>query len=145
MMSQDEAWSTLVEFVLPSAPGKERLAAEKVGEAVRLLNLPPPRLEKLQTAVAEAALNAMEHGNHFQAELPVTIEVRISDSAIAVRITDQGSGGPIPQPEVPDLEAKLVGQQSPRGWGFFLIRKMVDRMHVSGDQSHHTIELVIDR
>ena len=55
----------------------------------------------------------------------------------------QGGGRPIPQLEVPDLEAKLAGLQSPRGWGLFLIEKMVDEMRVTSDETHHTIELVM--
>ena len=31
--------------------------------------------------------------------------------------------------------------QTPRGWGLFLIRSMVDEMHVSSDEGHHTVEL----
>jgi serine/threonine-protein kinase RsbW len=61
-----------------------------------------------------------------------------------VRIIDRG-GGPPPRPsaEAPDLEAKLEGAQTPRGWGLFLIENMVDEMRVSGNPDHHTIELVI--
>ena len=43
----------------------------------------------------------------------------------------------------PDLEAKLAGEQSPRGWGLFLIKNMVDEMNIQQDESGHTIELVI--
>jgi hypothetical protein len=43
---------------------------------------------------------------------------------------------------VPDLEAKLEGMQTPRGWGLFLIKNMVDDMNVTGDEHHHAIELV---
>jgi serine/threonine-protein kinase RsbW len=44
---------------------------------------------------------------------------------------------------VPDLEAKLEGLQSSRGWGLFLIKNMVDEMHITSDAVHHTIELVM--
>ena len=50
---------------------------------------------------------------------------------------------PIPDAETPDIEAKLEGLQTPRGWGLFLIKNMVDDMAISGDESHHTIELVL--
>ena len=33
--------------------------------------------------------------------------------------------------------------QTPRGWGLFLIKNMVDEMDVTSDEHHHTIELVI--
>jgi serine phosphatase RsbU (regulator of sigma subunit)/anti-sigma regulatory factor (Ser/Thr protein kinase) len=142
---EGQSWRHLAEFSLPSQPGNERLAAERVAAAAAELDLPPQRLERLKTAVAEATMNAMEHGNHYQPELPVSIRVLHSAAlaALAVRITDQGGGQPIPDPETPDLEAKLAGLQSPRGWGLFLIEKMVDEMHVTSDATHHTIELIL--
>jgi anti-sigma regulatory factor (Ser/Thr protein kinase) len=60
-----------------------------------------------------------------------------------VRITDHGGALAIPEPQIPDLEAKLAGLQSPRGWGLFLIENMVDEMHVSSDANHHTVDLVL--
>jgi hypothetical protein len=33
--------------------------------------------------------------------------------------------------------------QTPRGWGLFLIKSMVDEMSITGDDRHHTIELVV--
>jgi hypothetical protein len=46
---------------------------------------------------------------------------------------------------IPNLEAKLAGEQSPRGWGLFLIEKMVDAMRTSTDDQYHTIELEMSR
>ncbi|HEX7974088.1 MAG TPA: ATP-binding protein [Anaerolineales bacterium] len=52
-------------------------------------------------------------------------------------------GQPIPEHTAPDLDAKLEGRQSPRGWGLFLIQNMVDELHVKTDREHHTLELVV--
>jgi serine/threonine-protein kinase RsbW len=134
---------TLAELSVPSEPGNERRAMEEVAAAVGGLGLPGPTLERLKTAVAEATMNAMEHGNHYQAELPVIIEVSASDAELSVKITDEGSGPPAFDPETPDLEAKLEGMQTPRGWGLFLIKSMVDEMSVTGDEHHHTVELIL--
>jgi serine phosphatase RsbU (regulator of sigma subunit)/CHASE1-domain containing sensor protein/anti-sigma regulatory factor (Ser/Thr protein kinase) len=134
----------LTDFSLPSEPGNERWATEEVARAVSGLGLPERTLERLKTAVAEATMNAMEHGNRYNPEIPVKIQVLSSDRALFVRITDQGRN-PVSDPdkEVPDLEAKLEGTQTPRGWGLFLIQNMVDEMRVSGNPDHHTIELVV--
>ena len=142
----NDGWRPLAEWNVPSEPGNERKAAEQVAETVRELkafNIPSRRLEELKTAVAEATMNAMEYGNHYQPDLPVSIQVLASDTALAVRITDHGGGQPIPDPEVPDLDAKLAERQSPRGWGLFLIKNLVDEMHVTSDETHHTVELII--
>jgi serine phosphatase RsbU (regulator of sigma subunit)/anti-sigma regulatory factor (Ser/Thr protein kinase) len=134
---------TLAEFSVASEPGNERLAMARVAEAVRDLGLPARRLERLQTAVAEATMNAMEHGNHYRAELPVQVRVLASPGELAVRIVDQGGGAPIGDPATPDLAAKLAGRQSPRGWGLFLIEQMVDELRVTSGAAHHTVELIV--
>jgi serine phosphatase RsbU (regulator of sigma subunit)/anti-sigma regulatory factor (Ser/Thr protein kinase) len=129
-------------FSLPSVPGNEREAMQRVAAAVEPLHLPATQLDRLKTAVAEATMNAIEHGNHNQPDLPVAIDVMTTEENLIVRITDRGSV-PVPDPVAPDLDAKLAGEQSPRGWGLFLIEKMVDEMHVSGDEQHHTLELIV--
>lgn len=137
-------WRTLAEIEIASQPGNERGAAEQVAAIVAEI-LPPARLERLKTAVAEATMNAMEHGNRYQPDVPVQIRVDESPAAVRVCIVDQGGGQFLGDAEAPDLEAKLSGLQSPRGWGLFLIQAMVDEMHVNSDDRHHALELIMNR
>lgn len=142
-INKSDGWQSLAEFSLPSEAGNERQAMDLVAEVVQGLNLPNWRMERLKTAVAEATMNAMEHGNHYSPDLPVTISVLASDTALAVCISDEGEGLPIPDAQAPDLEAKLAELQTPRGWGLFLIKNLVDDMHVISDETHHTVELIM--
>jgi serine phosphatase RsbU (regulator of sigma subunit) len=103
----DSEMVPVLEFSLPSAEGNEREAMLRVGEAAAASGMGPARLERLKTAVAEATMNAMEHGNSFDADLQVDIAVARSDSSLRVRITDHGGGREIPHAETPDLVAKL--------------------------------------
>ncbi len=137
--------SLLADFTIPSAPDNEREAMAQVAAAVAGLELPAERLERLKTAVAEATMNAMEHGNRYDPDLPVAIRVQTTADELIVSITDHGGGQPIPEADAPDLEAKLAGLQSPRGWGLFLIRSMVDDLRVTDDGMRHTVELVMKR
>ncbi len=134
----------LTDFTLPSEPGNERPAMEKVAEAVEGLPLSEQRLERLKTAVAEATMNAMEHGNRYDPEVPVNIQVWLLKERLLVRVIDRGSG-PLSSltAKGPDLEAKLENAQAPRGWGVFLMERMVDEVRVSGNPDHHTVELVM--
>jgi serine phosphatase RsbU (regulator of sigma subunit)/anti-sigma regulatory factor (Ser/Thr protein kinase) len=142
IQSPDAQWQTLAEFSVASQPGNERQAMDQVLAVVkRELSLTPRSLERLKTAVAEATMNAIEHGNSFRAELPAEIQVLTTGDKLLVRIKDHGGGKPIPAVTDPDLQAKLDGLQSPRGWGLFLIKNMVDEMRVHSDDRHHTIEL----
>ena len=134
----------LAEFSVPSEPGNERLVMETVAEAVGGLDIRGENLERLKTAVAEATMNAMEHGNKYRPEVPVEVRVEVVERDLMVSITDRGSGPPPSRGgDVPDLEAKLEGMQTPRGWGLFLIKSMVDEMSITGDDGHHTVELVV--
>jgi anti-sigma regulatory factor (Ser/Thr protein kinase) len=143
--TSDAAWRTLAAWTVPSEIGNERSVMTGVAEAVRDLELPVQHLERLKTAVGEVTMNAIEHGNGNRPELPVAITVLSSRGAIAVRIADQGLSRPIAEPDLPDLTAKLAGRQGPRGWGLFLIRNLVDEMHISDTQTQHTVELILYR
>ncbi len=129
-------------FKIPSQEGNERNAARQVVEIVSQVDFPDDRLKRLETAVGEATMNAMEHGNEYNPEKMVDIEVVTDGAQLTVRISDQGGGTPIPATTSPDLEAKLAGEQSPRGWGLFLIKNMVDEMNVVPGDGRHTIELI---
>jgi anti-sigma regulatory factor (Ser/Thr protein kinase) len=137
-------------FSLPSEPGNERLALTRVAGTVKDLGLSEARLEKLKTAVAEATMNAIEHGNGNHAEIPVEVEVSQDGDEIIVAISDQGGDGTAGDApagstpaEEPDLLKKLDGAQSPRGWGLFLIRNMVDAMDITTNGQRHTIWLTM--
>jgi serine/threonine-protein kinase RsbW len=88
------SYHQLASFTVPSEPGNERVALALVAEAVAGQGLSAARLEKLKTAVAEAAMNAIEHGNKSRPEIPVDVEVLAADGDIVVTITDQG-GAPV--------------------------------------------------
>jgi anti-sigma regulatory factor (Ser/Thr protein kinase) len=134
----------LASFAVASEPGNERVALARVAEAVAGCGLTGPRLERLKTAVAEATMNAIEHGNRNRPEIPVDVEVTQDGPDIIVAITDRGGEHtPAGTAVTPDLELKLAGEQPPRGWGLFLIRNMVDAMQVSTDGPWHTIQLTM--
>ncbi|HOU41642.1 MAG TPA: SpoIIE family protein phosphatase, partial [Promineifilum sp.] len=139
----EERRKVLARFELPSRPGNERLAMQQVAEVVAPLGLAQGKLDRLKTAVAEATMNGMEHGNRYDEDIPVLIEVARETDDLTISITDRGLKQPIPEAATPDLTAKLAGQQSPRGWGLFLIQNMVDEMHVTADEVHHTVNLVV--
>lgn len=137
-------WETLTEFALPSKPGNERQAIEKVSQALEQVAMGEGTSERLKTAVGEATMNAMEHGNQYQPDKQVRVQVRKSKRALSVLITDEGGGEEIQISELPDLESKLRGEQSPRGWGLFLIKNMVDEMNIINHESSNTIELIME-
>jgi anti-sigma regulatory factor (Ser/Thr protein kinase) len=137
----------LARFAVASEPGNERLALARVAEALVGAGLSDDQLERLKTAVAEATMNGIEHGNANRPELPVEVAVLRSPAEVVVTVTDLGGekrrSHAEEEAEVPDLAAKLAGLQRPRGWGLFLIEHMVDEVDDSTDGDRHTVRLVM--
>jgi anti-sigma regulatory factor (Ser/Thr protein kinase) len=106
--------------------------------------LDPGQRERLNTAVAEATMNAIEHGNHNRPELMVDITASVDADAITIDVTDHGAAAPVGQTH-PDLELKLAGLQTPRGWGLFLIENMVDEIEETAGDGLHTVRLTMRR
>jgi serine phosphatase RsbU (regulator of sigma subunit)/anti-sigma regulatory factor (Ser/Thr protein kinase) len=133
----------LLDIALPGASGNERLAMDRVAEAVAGLGIAPARLEQLRTAVSEAAMNAIEYGSQNDPTIPIEVEAVVEADDLVIRITDRGLGGPLGDAEEPDIEKKLAGEQKPRGWGLFLIKHMVDAMEVTAHGTGQTVTLTL--
>jgi serine phosphatase RsbU (regulator of sigma subunit)/anti-sigma regulatory factor (Ser/Thr protein kinase) len=144
--ADDHGSTLLTEFSVPGEEGNERLVMDRVAAAVEDLGLDPARLERLKTAVSEAAMNAIEYGSQGRPDIAVEVAVETTPKAVVVRITDQALSGPVPSDaEAPDIDAKLAGLQKPRGWGLFLIRAMVDGMDVTTEGTTQTVTLTLIR
>ncbi len=141
-MADTRRWTIIAEFEIPSEPGNERTASERIGEIAAHFDVPALRREQLAFAVGEAVLNAIEHGNASRPEIPVRVTVAASADDLAVRVADQGNTNAAIRLERPDLERKLAGLQSPRGWGLFLIDQLVDELRISETGAGHTVELI---
>ncbi len=133
----------LAAFSVPSDPGNERTAMEIVADAIEGLGFDEATRLRIGTAVSEAAMNAIEHGNEAQVDLPVDVTVKANDFELIVTIADHGGGGFVAPTGVPDLEAKLAGEDRARGWGLYLIENMVDEVRTADTDTGHIIELVM--
>ena len=129
-------------FRLASREGGERDAIRRLRETLSDVELADARRDALSTAVGEAVMNAMEHAHDHDPSLEVEVEVTVTSERISVSITDQGGGDAlVDAADEPDIDAKLRGEQTPRGWGLFLVRSLVDEVHETGDGERHTLTL----
>jgi serine/threonine-protein kinase RsbW len=117
----------VIELAVPSRLGLEQVAVDAAAALAKLMGFSEDRTEDLKTAVEEACINAIEHGNQENANTKVLVELIADDSKLQVDIHDQGKGirGHI---EKPDIDAKMAGKQRSRGWGLFLIQSLMDEV-----------------
>ncbi len=129
-----------VEIKLPGAPGFERVARSAAAAVAEQMGFSPDRVEDLKTAVSEACLNAMEHGNRGDREAQIHVLLRAEFSRLAVMVSDEGyqkMPETLPEPGQPDRT---------RGWGLFFITQLMDEVQLQrlpdgGNQIVMTIHL----
>src|ERR1017187_4024619 len=83
---------TTVEVRVPSRMGFEKVAMSTAASVAKLMGFPDDRIEDLKTALAEACINAIEHGNQLDGNLCVGVILSASDEALEVKVMDTGSG-----------------------------------------------------
>ena len=117
----------VIELWIPSELGYEKMAMQLAGAVAQQMGFAPERAEDLETAVSEACLNAMEHGNQLGAGTQVRVRLSVDADRLSIDVRDEGRGGPPPDhfPE-PDLKRKLAGEETLRHMGIFLIKHLVD-------------------
>jgi serine/threonine-protein kinase RsbW len=114
-----------IELRLPSRLGYEKVAMNTAASVARLMGFGDDRVEDLKTAVAEACINAMEHGNRLDETLTVGVILSMDEDSLEVKVTDTGEG-PKGTTSAPDIDKKMHGEEDARGMGMFLIQALVD-------------------
>ena len=114
-----------IELRLPSRLGYEKVAMNTAASVARLMGFGDDRVDDLKTAVAEACINAIEHGNQLDDSLSIGVVLSIVEDSLEVKVSDNG-GGPQQEATTPDMERKMSGEQEARGMGMFLIQALVD-------------------
>lgn len=136
--------STTVEVRLPSRMGYEKVAMSTAASVAKLMGFREDRIEDLKTAVAEACINAIEHGNRLNEKLSVGVVLSALANSLEVKVIDDGTGMKR-RPTRPDIDRKMHGEEDPRGMGMFLIQALVDEAEwVAGSEGKSSyVRLVI--
>jgi serine/threonine-protein kinase RsbW len=116
-----------VELTLPNELGYERVAMACSAALAKMHGCPDHRIEDLKTVVAEAVINAMQHGNRLRPESRVMVKIEAAEDTIHLSVMDEGDGIREAVAD-PDIE-RLIEESAPAvGFGLFLMRNLVDRI-----------------
>ena len=132
-----------IEVSLANKLGYERVAMACSASFAQILGLPPERIEDLKTMVAEAAINAMLHGNKGRPDARVTVSLNCQDDILNVTVMDEGDG--IKEfPPKPDIEKIIAELESPVGFGLFLISQLADQVEFNQvTDGGHVVKMAI--
>ena len=130
-----------IEVNLPTKLGYERIAMECSAAFAKIMGFVPERVEDIKTVVAEACLNAIEHGNKGRPDARVVVTMRYEDKSIKIAVADEGDGL-IEFPEEPDIEKKLEMLETPRGLGIFIMKRLADELEFNKEAGKgHVVKL----
>ena len=104
-----------IELTLPNTLGYEKIAMGCSATFAKNVGLKQDRIEDLKTAVAEACINAMLHGNKDLPDARVTVIMDFKDGAISVDVIDKGKGIPT-LPKDPDIDKVISGLEPNWRW-----------------------------
>ncbi len=116
-----------IELSLPSELGYEKLVRQMVVWLAQRLEVAAATIANIQTALSEACINAIEHGNQALARLRVGVAMTVTPEYFEAIVSDAGIS-PFCPPEQPpaSMEQKLAGLAPARGMGLMLIHQLVD-------------------
>ena len=131
-------------MILSNEIGYERIAMACSASFAQMFGCSPERIEDLKTVVAEAAINAMEHGNKGRADAQVIVYLNYRDDAINVSVIDEGEGIKELPPD-PDTERIIDELDPPTGYGVFLINQLADKVEYNQmTEEGHAVRMAIN-
>ena len=148
-MREDKMTSSLnervVKLIMPSTIGYERIAMSSLASFAAMYDFPAERIEDLKTVIAEAAINAMQHGNKWRPDTQVHIRFNFLDNAIQITVSDEGEGIKelLPQPDIDRIVNQL---DPPVGFGIYLIRELADEVEFNAAaENGHCLKMVVKK
>jgi serine/threonine-protein kinase RsbW len=120
------------EWSLHSRIGSEKEAISEISGILSTIEPRCGRVEDIVTVVAEACLNAFEHGNRFSPVFEVRLRMTVQPTKYIFRVLDHGDG--ISREAEASVGSDQWSQTNPRGWGLKLIRELSDRVEFGWDK-----------
>ena len=135
--------SRTIEVSLPSRLGYERIAMDCSASFAKMVGFAPERIEDLKTAVAEACINAIEHGSKGHPDLRVLVTMNFNDDRFSVSVKDGGKGI-LRLPKDKTVKQTIEKLKPPKGLGTYLIKQLVDEVEFNDmTKDGHAVKMVI--
>lgn len=115
-----------IELSIPSELGYEKVARDAVAAFARRFGFDHERIEDLKTALGEACINAIEHGNAQTPGLRIAVSCACEGECLTVEIHDDGLKHYAGHQSPAGIENKLRGLAPLRGMGLMMIAALVD-------------------
>ena len=131
-----------ITLILPNKIGIERVARECSSSYAKILGFEASKIEDIKTAVTEACLNAIEHGNRGNIKAKVSVNMSFDGRGLIISVRDEGKGI-LHKVKKPNIDYKIKGLEKIRGFGIFLIENLMDKVSFEkSDENGHIVKMV---
>ncbi|ROL59112.1 ATP-binding protein [Bacteroidetes/Chlorobi group bacterium MS-B_bin-24] len=103
------------------------------------ITLKKGKFHDILVATTEAVINAIQHGNKFDPNKKVTLNITASKNKIQVIVQDEGSGFDPSTIEDPRTPENILKE---RGRGIFLIRQLSDSVTITTSSKGTIVEMI---
>ncbi len=135
-----------MELILPNELGYELIARDAIAAFARRLGMSREQVDDVKTALCEACVNAIEHGNSLKPDLHVQISCQVDAERLVIEVYDQGVRQFEPKGAPLSIVEKLSGLGSLRGMGLMLISQLCDEAgFVSRDEVGNCFRFAFQR
>jgi len=126
----------VIHLHIPSELGFEKVAMGAARSVAQKMGFSNDRILDLQTAIAEACTNAIEHGNRLNSAQRVEVVMTVEENALAVDVHDRGRDAQFTEPQIYD-------HHNHRGMGMYIIKQLVDEVQWSAQPQGGQVRMVI--
>src|SRR5262245_44094366 len=116
------------ELTVPSRMEELTAVQRLVEQAIRAFGVDPELAHRIELAVNESAINAIQHGNRLDPSKTVFLRISSDDDMIEVVVEDQGGGFDLDEVPDPTEDENLL---KPCGRGILIIRSFMDLVEVT--------------
>lgn len=132
-----------VELNLPSRIGYERIAIGGIAAFAKSVGFSSSRIEDLKTSVAEACINAVQHGNKGKPHARVLVTARFQKNVLWISVIDEGKGLKAELKD-PDIDRIIQDLDPPVGFGVFLMKRLMDEVEFDRTSNHlHEVRMMM--
>ncbi|HSB30988.1 MAG TPA: ATP-binding protein [Candidatus Sulfobium mesophilum] len=131
--------SSVFEMVIPMSDQAELVAARAVDQIGKNINLEPELMNYLQLALVESCINAMEHSGSY--EKKIYLKFTTTPERLEIAIESPGRHFTLDSLKESATEEKMAAGQK-RGWGFVLMRKIMDEVRVERISDRTRVTLI---
>lgn len=118
------------------------MAGECSSSYAKILGFEASKIEDIKTAVTEACLNAIEHGNRGNIKAKVSVTMGFDGRSLTISVRDEGKGI-LHKVKKPNIDDKIRGLEKIRGFGIFLIESLMDKVcFEKPDKNGHVVRMV---